>query len=49
VSNRSAALEDLDADVEVNTIWETIRENIKISAKESLGYLRLMTVGDPPC
>jgi hypothetical protein len=30
VSNRFAALEDLDAEVEINTIWETIRENIKI-------------------
>jgi hypothetical protein len=29
-------LEDLDAEVEINTIWETIKENIKISAKESL-------------
>jgi hypothetical protein len=37
-SNIFAALEDLDAEVEINTIWETIRENIKISAKESLGY-----------
>jgi hypothetical protein len=25
VSNRFAALEDLDAEVEINTIWETIR------------------------
>jgi hypothetical protein len=31
-------LEDLDTEVEINTIWETIREDIKISAKESLGY-----------
>jgi hypothetical protein len=31
VSNRFAALEDLDAEVEINTIWETIRENVKIS------------------
>jgi hypothetical protein len=38
VSNRFAALEDLDAEVEINTILETIEENIKISAKESLGY-----------
>jgi hypothetical protein len=38
VSNRFAALEDLDAEVEINTIWETIRENIKISVKDSLGY-----------
>jgi hypothetical protein len=37
VSNMFAELEDLDAEVEINTIWETIRENIKISAKGSLG------------
>jgi hypothetical protein len=41
VSNRIAALEDLDAEVEINTVWETIRENIKISAKESLSYYKL--------
>jgi hypothetical protein len=29
-------LEDLDAEVEIKSAWETIRENIKISAKESL-------------
>jgi hypothetical protein len=34
-------LGDLDADVEINNIWETIRENIKISAKEILGYYEL--------
>jgi hypothetical protein len=38
VSNRFGALEDLDAEVEINSAWETIRENIKISARESLGY-----------
>jgi hypothetical protein len=31
-------LENLDTEVDVNKAWETIRENIKISAKESLGY-----------
>jgi hypothetical protein len=41
VSNRFAALEDLDAEVEINSAWETIRENIQISAKESLGYFEL--------
>jgi hypothetical protein len=36
VSNRFTALEDSDAEVEINTIWETIRENIKnISKRES--------------
>jgi hypothetical protein len=34
VSDKFAALEDLDA-------WEMIRENIKISAKESLGFYEL--------
>jgi hypothetical protein len=37
-SNRFAALGDLDAEVDINSAWETIRENINISAKESLGY-----------
>jgi hypothetical protein len=38
VLNRFAALEDLDAEMEINSAWGMIRENIKISAKESLGY-----------
>jgi hypothetical protein len=29
ISNRFAALENLDNDVDVNRAWETIRENIK--------------------
>jgi hypothetical protein len=41
VSNRYAALEDLDAEVEINIAWEIIRENIRISAKGSLGYCEL--------
>jgi hypothetical protein len=35
-SNRFAALENLDTEVDVNKPWETIRKNIKISAEESL-------------
>jgi hypothetical protein len=27
--------------MEINSAWETIRENIKISAKENLGYFEL--------
>jgi uncharacterized protein YaaR (DUF327 family) len=27
--------------VEINSAWETIRESIKISAKDSLGYFKL--------
>jgi hypothetical protein len=38
VSNRIVDFEDLDTEVEINSAWETIRENITISAKESLGY-----------
>jgi hypothetical protein len=34
-------LEDLNAEGEINNIRKTIRENIKISAKESLGYYEL--------
>jgi hypothetical protein len=31
-------LEDLNTQVEINSAWEMIKENIKISAKERLGY-----------
>jgi hypothetical protein len=34
-------LEDFYTEEEINSSWETIRENIKISAKESLGYYEL--------
>jgi hypothetical protein len=34
--NKFTALENLDTEVDVNKAWEIIRENIKISAKESL-------------
>jgi hypothetical protein len=30
VSNRFAPLENLDAEVDINRAWETIRENINI-------------------
>jgi hypothetical protein len=41
VSNRFAALEALDAEVEINSAWETIPDNIKISGKGSPGRYRL--------
>jgi hypothetical protein len=34
-------LEDVDIEVEINSAWETIREIIKISVEESLGYFEL--------
>jgi hypothetical protein len=41
ISNRFASLENLVTAVDVNKAWETIKENITISAKESLGYFEL--------
>jgi hypothetical protein len=41
ISNRFGASEILDAQVDINRAWETIRENLKISAKASLGDYEL--------
>jgi hypothetical protein len=41
ISNRFAALEKLDNDVDINRAWEIIRENIKIPAKASVGFYEL--------
>jgi hypothetical protein len=38
VSNTFTALENLDIEVDINNVLETIRENNKISPKRSLGY-----------
>jgi hypothetical protein len=46
ISKRIATLKNLDDNADINTVWEitfvrensSIRENIKISAKESLCY-----------
>jgi hypothetical protein len=37
IKHKFAALENLDDNGDINKAWETIRENIRISAKESLG------------
>ena len=37
ISNRFAALGNLSDNENINRAWENIKENIKISAKESLG------------
>jgi hypothetical protein len=34
-------LENCDGNVDMNTAWENIRENIKASAKERLGHYEL--------
>jgi hypothetical protein len=45
VATRLAALEDLDAEVEINSSWETLRESIKNLAKEVLGYYEWFAEG----
>jgi hypothetical protein len=40
-TNRFATLENCDDNVDMNTAWENIRENIKTSAKGSLGRYEL--------
>ena len=37
ITNRFAALDNLNDDEDVNRAWENIKENIQTSAKESLG------------
>jgi hypothetical protein len=41
ISKRFATLENLDTEVDIKRVWETIREYIKISAKESQHYHEL--------
>ena len=41
ITNRFAALEDLSDNEDINRAWENIKENIKTSAKESLGLCEL--------
>jgi hypothetical protein len=41
ISNRFADLESLDESFDINNAWESIRENIKTSVKDNLGYHRL--------
>ena len=37
ITNRFAALEKVSGDKNINRAWESIKENIKTSATESLG------------
>jgi hypothetical protein len=41
ISNRFAPLEDFNDSEDINRAWENIKENIKTSAKESLGMYKL--------
>jgi len=41
ITNRCAALENLSDDKDINRAWENIKENIKTSARESLGLQEL--------
>jgi hypothetical protein len=42
ISNKFATFESLDETFDINNDWESIRENIKTSAKDNLGYHRLI-------
>jgi hypothetical protein len=41
ITNRFAALENLGDVKDINRAWENIKENIKTSAKDSLGLYEL--------
>ena len=41
ITNKFAALENLSDNEGINRAWENIKENIKTSAKESLGLYEL--------
>jgi len=41
ITNKFAALENLNEDEDINRTWENIKENIQTSAKESLGLHEL--------
>jgi hypothetical protein len=40
-SNIFPALESLDESFDINNAWESMRENIRTSAKDNLGYQKL--------
>jgi hypothetical protein len=40
IRNKFAALENLEDSGDINRAWDSIRENIKISAQDSLGYCK---------
>jgi hypothetical protein len=44
IRRKLAALENLDAEVDSNSAWQTIRENIKIPAKDILHYYELKNI-----
>jgi hypothetical protein len=44
ISHRFAAIESLDETFKINNAWESIRENIKTSAKVNLGYQKLKRI-----
>jgi hypothetical protein len=41
ITNRFAGLQNLNDDEDVNRTWESIKQNIQTSAKESLGLHEL--------
>jgi hypothetical protein len=41
IKNKFAALENLDDNGDISRAWDTLRENIKISARENIGLCEL--------
>jgi hypothetical protein len=41
ISNRFAATKNLDESLDINSAWESIRDSIRTSDKEDLGYHKL--------
>jgi hypothetical protein len=41
ISNRFTALENLDAEVDINRALKTIRQNNKISVRDSIGHYEM--------
>jgi hypothetical protein len=47
ISNRFAALESLGDSFDISNAWGNIRENIKTSTKDNLGYQKLKQISRP--
>jgi hypothetical protein len=41
ISNRFVALQNLDESLDISSDWDSIRDNIKTSGEENLGYHKL--------
>jgi hypothetical protein len=49
ISNRFAALENLDTEVDVNKAWETIRENVRFEVSTAVTMMIIIFLEMTPC